>query len=215
MWIDVNRNPNPRGTFLFSSSNGAGSDFENFLLGLPAQETVQYSLNADAFHANGWDLFVTDDWKVAHNLTLNLGLRYEYVSPFSEENNQIANLDVTPGFTNVVPVLPGQPGYPVGLIHPDRNNWAPRVGLAWKPFSKTVVRAGYGINYNLSQYRNIVQQLALNPGLRIFSLLRYADSDRDAHRTSSDPEWLQPRRRQQHLRSRSQLPPRLRAVVEP
>jgi trimeric autotransporter adhesin len=165
MWTDVSRNPNPRGTFTFSNDGGTGNDFANFLLGLPAQETVQYAFNGDAFHANGWDLFVTDDWKVRNNLTLNLGLRYEYVSPFSEANNQIANLDVTPGFTLVNPVLPGQLGYPVGLIHPDRNNWAPRIGIAWKPFSKTVVRAGYGINYNLSQYRNIVQQLALNPGL--------------------------------------------------
>lgn len=165
MWTDISRNPNPRGTFLFSESNGIGNDFANFLLGLPAQETVQYAFNADAFHANSWDLFVTDDWKVRSNLTLNLGLRYEYVSPFSESNNQIANLAITPGFTTVVPVLPGQLGYPVALVHPDRNNWAPRIGIAWKPFSKTVVRAGYGINYNIGQYRNIVQQLALNPGL--------------------------------------------------
>ncbi len=165
LWTDISRNPNPRGTFTFSNSNGVGNDFANFLLGLPAQATVQYAYNADAFHANSWDLFVTDDWKVAHNLTLNLGLRYEYVSPFSESNNQIANLAVNPGFTQVNAVLPGQSGYPVGLIHPDRNNYAPRIGIAWKPFSKTVVRAGYGINYNLSQYRNIVQQLALNPGL--------------------------------------------------
>jgi outer membrane receptor protein involved in Fe transport len=170
-WINFSRNPNPRGTFLFSDSGGTGNDFANFLLGLPAQATVQYAFNADTFHQNGWDLFVTDDWRVRHNLTLNLGLRYEYVSPFSEASNQIANLDVTPGFMLVNPVLPGRSGpntgvvYPSSLIHPDRNNYAPRIGIAWKPFSKTVVRAGYGINYNLGQYRSIVQQLALNPGL--------------------------------------------------
>lgn len=165
LWADFSRNPNPRGTFVFSNSNGTGSDFANFLLGLPAQETVQYAFAGDAFRANSWDLFVTDDWRVTSNLTLNLGLRYEYASPFSEASNQIANLDVTSGFTTVNPVLPGQLGYPSALLHPDRNNWAPHIGIAWKPFSKTVVRAGYSINYNLGQYRNIVQQLALNPGL--------------------------------------------------
>ena len=165
MWIDANRDPNPTGTFTFSSANGVGNDFANFLLGLPAQETIQYAMNSYAFEANGWDLFLTDDWRVTKNLTLNLGLRYEYVAPFNEADNLIANLAVTPGFTSVVPVLPGQLGYSSALVNPDRNNWAPRIGIAWKPFSKTVVRAGYGINYNLGQYRSIVQQLAANPGL--------------------------------------------------
>jgi hypothetical protein len=49
------------------------------------------------------------------------------------------------------------------LIHPDRNNFAPRVGIAWKPFQKTVVRAGYGINYNLAQYGAVIQNFAFQP----------------------------------------------------
>jgi len=48
-------------------------------------------------------------------------------------------------------------------MHPDRNNFAPRVGIAWKPLRKTVVRAGYGINYNTGAYQSIVQQLAFQP----------------------------------------------------
>ncbi len=49
-------------------------------------------------------------------------------------------------------------------MNPQRNNFAPRVGIAWKPFgNKTVVRAGYGINYNLGQYASIVQNLAAQP----------------------------------------------------
>jgi hypothetical protein len=49
------------------------------------------------------------------------------------------------------------------LVEPDRNNFAPRIGVAWKPFAKTVVRAGYGIHYNTGQYSSIVQQLAFQP----------------------------------------------------
>jgi hypothetical protein len=52
---------------------------------------------------------------------------------------------------------------PTSLVRPDRNNFAPRIGFAWKPFPKTVVRGGYGINYNTGAYQGIAQQLALQP----------------------------------------------------
>jgi len=69
----------------------------------------------------------------------------------------------------VAPVQPGQTGpitgkqYPAGLVHPDKNNFAPRVGLAWKPWQKTVVRAGYGVNYNIGQYGLMASQLGFQP----------------------------------------------------
>ncbi|HLH05940.1 MAG TPA: TonB-dependent receptor [Terriglobales bacterium] len=181
MWDTLVSNSNPRGSFVFTGAytaekangvpvQGTGYDFADFLLGYAQQSSIQYSAHQNyRFAANGWDLFAMDDWHVRGNLTINAGLRYEFVAPFSEFNNQLVNLDAAPGFTAVAPVLPGQLGpytgilYPSGLIEPDRNNWAPRVGVAWKPFSKTVVRAGYGINYNLSQYRSIVQNLAFQP----------------------------------------------------
>ena len=53
--------------------------------------------------------------------------------------------------------------YPIALVNPDRNNFAPRIGLAWKAFKNTVVRAGYGINYNTAAYQNIVQNMAFQP----------------------------------------------------
>src|SRR5262249_13201578 len=84
-------------------------------------------------------------------------------------NHQLVNLDVAPDFSAVAPVLPGQNGpitgksFPDSLVHPDRNNFAPRLGLAWKPFPKTVVRAGYGINYNIGQYGLMATQLGFQP----------------------------------------------------
>ena len=60
-------------------------------------------------------------------------------------------------------MLPGAPGLPGSLIHPDRNNFAPRIGIAWKPLARTVVRTGYGINYNTGAYLSIIQQLAFQP----------------------------------------------------
>ena len=147
---------------------GTGSDFADFLLGLPQQSSVQFGTNAYNFSANSYDAFVQDDWRMRSNLTLLLGLRYEFNSPYSEANNLIANLDVGPGFAAAVPVLPGQTGpfngvFPASLIRPDHNDWAPRIGIAWKPFNKTVVRSGYGINYNLAQYGTMIQNFAFQP----------------------------------------------------
>jgi hypothetical protein len=146
---------------------GTGFDFADFLLGLPQQTSVQYGTNSYYFRGNSWDLYVQDEWKIRGDLTFNWGLRYEYVSPMTEINNHIVNLDVAPGFTAAVPVLPGQAGFPATLVKPDRDNFAPRVGIAWKVGTKTVIRAGYGINYNTGAYQNIVQKLAFQPPFSI------------------------------------------------
>ncbi|MGA7566997.1 MAG: TonB-dependent receptor [Terriglobales bacterium] len=177
----------PRGSFVFSGVNtsqiangnpvtGTGYDFADFLLGLPQQTSVQFG-QSEYFRGNYWDLYAQDEWKMRANLTLNLGVRYEYVSPLTEINNRIVNLDLSPGVLNpnlplgsnpVTPIQPGQPGpysgnLPASLVRPDRNNFAPRIGFAWKPLPNTVVRGGYGINYNTGAYQGIVQQLALQP----------------------------------------------------
>ena len=176
---------NPRGSFIFTGDNTAefingqsvpntGYDFADFLLGLPQQTSLQTALNpltTNTYHfrGNSWDAYAQDEWKLRGNLTLNLGVRWEYVSPFTELNNRIANLILSPGVLNpelgtptLMPVLPGQ-GYPPTLVHPDRNNFAPRVGIAWKPWDKMVVRAGYGINYNTGAFQTIAQKLAFQP----------------------------------------------------
>jgi hypothetical protein len=175
-----------RGTFTFTGLNtaetvngqtvaGTGFDFADFLLGLPQQTQVQFGTSNYYFRGNSWDLYLQDEWKLRSNLTLQLGGRYEYLSPFTELYDHIANLDLSPGVLNpslgtpsVAVVLPGEMGpfgggFPASLIKPDRRDFAPRVGLAWKPLSKTVVRAGYGINYNTGGYQRIAQQLAFQP----------------------------------------------------
>ncbi|HYK37272.1 MAG TPA: carboxypeptidase regulatory-like domain-containing protein, partial [Alloacidobacterium sp.] len=96
------------------------------------------------------------------------GLRYEYFSPYSEKDNRLVNLDAGNDFTTVVPVQPNQVGpfsgkYPVGLIEPERSNFSPRVGLAWRAIKDTVVRTGYGINFANGQYAKFVQNFAFQP----------------------------------------------------
>jgi hypothetical protein len=185
--LNTEASNNARGSFTFTGVNTAeivdgqaqtkttGYDFADFLLGYPQTTSVQFGQDNYHFHGNYWDLYLQDEWKMRGNLTLNLGVRYEYVSPFTEANNRIANLDLSPAVLNpalgtptVAVVLAGQTGpysgaLPASLVRPSRNNLAPRIGVAWKPFSKTVVRAGYGINYNTGAYQGIVQQLAFQP----------------------------------------------------
>src|ERR1700723_1778546 len=184
--MNTDTDSNPRGSFVFTGTNtaqfsngqpvsGTGYDFADFLLGLPQQTSVQFG-RGEYFRGNYWNMYAQDEWKMRANLTLNLGVRYEYVSPLSEINNHLVNLDLSPGVLvptpglplQVTPIQPGQAGpysgsLPAGLVRPDRNNFAPRVGFAWKPLPNTVVRGGYGINYNTGAYQGIAQQLALQP----------------------------------------------------
>jgi outer membrane receptor protein involved in Fe transport len=176
---DARTDSNARGSYVFtglytagiadgSPMPGTGLDLADFLLGYPQQATVQYGPGLVSFHAPSWSLFLQDDWRLRSNLTLNLGLRYEYVAPFTEPNGHLVNLDATPDFSAVAPVLAGQAGaytgaFPGSLVYADTNNLAPRVGLAWKIDTKTTLRAGYGTSYNLGAYGPIAQSLAGQP----------------------------------------------------
>jgi hypothetical protein len=176
---EMHSTQNSRGSFTFTGARtaavdnggpvqGTGYDFADFLLGLPQQTTLQYSPLTYNFRGNSWDAFIQDDWRLRGNITFQYGIRYDYASPYVERNNQIVNLDAAPGFVTVSPVLPGQIGpyhglFPRSLVKPDRNNFSPRVGLAWRATNRTVVRAGYGITYNGSAYSTIAAQMANQP----------------------------------------------------
>jgi hypothetical protein len=101
------------------------------------------------FRSSSYGLFFQDDWKARPNLTLNLGLRYEYFGVLKEKNNQIANFIFGPNGG-----LAGSHVEPTGdLYNPDRNNFAPRFGFAYSPKrygldEKLVIRGGAGIAYN-------------------------------------------------------------------
>ncbi len=108
------------------------------------------------FHTGDYALFVQDDWKVRPNLTLNLGLRWEYFTPLTEAHNMLSNYvfgsqGVINGFVcgPVSPLAPCRNGDQ--LFSPDRNNFGPRIGFAWSPGTqsgKVVLRGGFGILFN-------------------------------------------------------------------
>jgi outer membrane receptor protein involved in Fe transport len=123
-----------------------------------------YSINADPrtggpaeaqryFRTGTYAAFVQDDWKVRPNLTLNLGLRYEYYSSLREKRGRLSNFILGPAGQELTG---GRIAVVDELYEPDRNNFAPRLGFAWSPtkilgtdFSnKMVIRGGFGIAYN-------------------------------------------------------------------
>ncbi len=101
--------------------------------------------------------YAQDDWKVNSRLTLNLGLRWEYGSPYSEENNYISNFDpgtqtvltITPGATAGNGITPTSAGgvYGKTLVNPDLTDFGPRLGFAYAADDKTVLRGGFGMSY--------------------------------------------------------------------
>jgi hypothetical protein len=88
--------------------------------------------------------YIQDDFKVSPKLTLNLGLRYEFATPFYEKNNRLSNYD--PVANTIVQASSGSL-YNRSLVEPDFNNFAPRLGFAYNAFKKTVVRGGFGLGY--------------------------------------------------------------------
>ncbi len=164
----------PTGRYAINSGNTAqapsGSGFADFLLGLPQQTRIQAGLAKTYLRANVYDWFAQDDFRLRSDITLNFGLRYEYFSPYVEKNNRFVNLDHNADFTQVTPVTPDGAGpfsgrFPRSLVNPDRSLYAPRVGVAWRPkfLKNTVVRSGYGVNYNTGQFATFAQSLAFQP----------------------------------------------------
>jgi hypothetical protein len=88
--------------------------------------------------------YVQDDFKVRPDLTLNLGVRYEFATPQWEKDNHLANFDPSTG--TLISATDGSLG-DRALVNPNYNNWAPRVGLAYQVRPRTVLRAAYGISY--------------------------------------------------------------------
>lgn len=188
--------PNGRGTLSFTGIatsqinasgqpvTGSGYDLADFLLGLPQSSSIRYGDSSNYFLQDQYAAYAQDEWKLRPDLTLTAGLRYEFFTPLEEKFGHMANLDIAPGFTDVVVALPNEAGtftgaFPSGLINPDRNNWAPRVAIAWRLPSKksTVFRAGYGIYYNEQAYITLGQQLAQQPPFAVSNAVNTSLSD--------------------------------------
>ncbi|HXM47369.1 MAG TPA: TonB-dependent receptor [Pyrinomonadaceae bacterium] len=134
---------------------GSGNDLADFVLGLP-DEYFQFGEAPSDIRSHNIYGFVQDEWRVRPNLTLTLGLRYEYSSPKLDTRGRSFSLKYGAQST-VFPnaprglLFPGDAGAPVGANFPDKNDWAPRFGFAWDPFKngRTSVRGGFGVFYDI------------------------------------------------------------------
>lgn len=137
----------PRGQFSFDGSY-TGSALADFMLGYVRSALINPVPTSTRLN-NWWQsYFFNDDWRVTSRLTMNIGMRYDYFQPYTQADDRIVNISLN-GY--VADKLYGVNDSPNGrgLLRPDRNNFGPRFGLAWRPafLADTVIRAGYGMYY--------------------------------------------------------------------
>lgn len=173
-WDSLNANTNQFGTVNFSNRFTSGGQanqgwaYADFLLGIPTSAARAFPPVLINRYRWQYDFFVADDIKVNQHLTLNLGVRYELHQPWREANQMTSMFDLGSGkivvedgaLGKVSPLFPtnyvgiveantlGLPGRT--LIRTDRNNFAPRFGLAYRPWgNRTVLRSGFGIYFDV------------------------------------------------------------------
>jgi outer membrane receptor protein involved in Fe transport len=137
----------PAGAFYFypqrtTNYTYVGShELAEVLLGLPFLSWHGRRFGPPLLRDNQYSAFVQDDWKLTDDLTVNLGVRYEYYTPFFSPSNELSMFDIDKSEI----VIAEQGGESRYIINPDKNNFAPRAGFAFKINDKTTLRGGYGM----------------------------------------------------------------------
>jgi hypothetical protein len=172
-----------RGNFTF---NGifTGNSVADYLLGYCSTCAGAFGASAATYHSPTIAPFIDDNWQVNEKLSLQLGLRWEYLAPWAEENGIEAAFDPATGKigynalpttmpASLVPLVHQQEGFfPDGIVQKDFNNWGPRVGAAYNINDRTVLRSGFGVYYdnlnlNELQFTRLIPpyygQFSLNP----------------------------------------------------
>ncbi len=196
-----------RGNFSFTGvmtalpgAPATGVAIADLLLGLPITATGSSTSLAGNFNGFTYAFFVQDDWRISRRLTLNLGLRYELNTRYSDVQNRLTLFDgAHPGgrlliaggnkawIPSPAPAVVDSGVYtPRGLLPNDTNNWAPRIGLAFRPHgdSRLAIRASYGIFYDIVELQD-VRTFIRNPPFGEVTDLR---GDANAH--SGSPSAL-------------------------
>ena len=165
------------------ANRGTGNGFADFLLGLPQTDSVTWG-DTRYYRQLNYSSWVNDDYRFLSNLSLSLGVRYEYTSPTDEKYGRLANLLFAPGFSGISEVVTASPvttcsaeavgipcvlasaaGLPGALVEQQHGAVEPRLGLAWQAMKRgsLLIRAGFGTYYNEGIYNAISTKLGQQP----------------------------------------------------
>jgi carboxypeptidase family protein/TonB-dependent receptor-like protein len=173
-----------------------GSGLATLELGLPSYLSNQYNRGYFYFRQKEIGLYAQDSWKVSRRLTLDLGLRWDKWTPYTEKYNRLVNVDlntyantfqvITPGNTQIEDIQGIPPavlaswkqrgltwvtansiGFPSSLLPADNNNFGPRVGVAFRVTDKWILRSGYGRYFWTMPLSQILQTSRTNPPLNL------------------------------------------------
>lgn len=197
---------NNRGTFDFLG-RWTTQPFADFLLGLPESTSRQVGTTPNYLFTTNYGFFAQDDWKITTHLTLNLGLRYEIPKPPKEKYGRYTNFAPELGklviaddrtIRNAGIQFPQSDlarigiardlGLPASLVYTRYNDFAPRIGFAWRPFggNRSVIRGGYGIFYGTTLQNPVRNDLANVVPFAISQTINRRTSDA-AYLTLSNP----------------------------
>ena len=142
------RNVLARGSIYFTDLAFTQNALADLLLGAPSYSVAARNDNVQAARTGATSAFANDTWRISRTLTLSLGLRYEFNQPAYDTNDSASIFD--PASSQIVQL--GRDGVPRSGFHADRNNLAPRLGIAVRPggTDRLVIRAGWGAHYNFS-----------------------------------------------------------------
>jgi len=131
--------------FTDSRAGSGGDSMASFLLGYATSIVHDYTLNWPGERGSELGMYFADDWHVTKKLTLNLGLRWDYYSPYSEVANRWANFNMATAKIDIA----GQNGVDkYAGVKPYYKNFGPRFGFAYQAAKHTVLRGGFGMFYN-------------------------------------------------------------------
>ena len=172
-----------RGNFTFNGMF-TGNSVADYLLGYCSTCAGAFGASGATYHSPTIAPFIDDNWQVSDNLSLQLGLRWEYLAPWAEQNGVEAAFDAATGKIGynalptsmpaaLVPLVHQEEGYfPDGILQKDFNNFGPRIGVAYNLTDRMVLRSGFGVYYdnlnlNELQFTRLIPpyygQYSLNP----------------------------------------------------
>jgi len=159
---------NQRGTIFFDGSrntlipktpaNVLANTLTDLMLGMPFQATITTGQFGRGYRQGGFSFFAQDSWRLSRRFTLEYGIRYDYIAPYTEVNNKLANFVPGQGLA-----VAGGQGWN-GLYQADRNNFGPRFGFGYDLFGngRTVIRGGVGMLYETHVQASTVQRIENN-----------------------------------------------------